>query len=721
MKKFDHVFAKSPDKKGNPGTTLIEHLEHVACVAETFAEYLGLDKNIARTGAILHDIGKASPVFQERLKPSYKKPLEGHDPYRHELGSLLFLHLVDETIRSEVIDMVVSHHKSMLNDTRRYGLLDLDFDREDGEAFQLHAKYWDDWHDDALGILEYFGWKVRPISLSEAEETFEEVIEYCDSKENGWSIWKGLLVGADHYASAMIYNTEKLIKKAFKVPDIRFYNRQHPLYPLSLVSTDHPQKHTLVTAPTGAGKTDFLIRRCKGRIFYTLPFQASINAMFERIENDLQKDNPDLDLRLLHSASRIIVKDDTEEKDLQNLIGASVKVLTPYQVASVVFASKGFETILADLQNCDIILDEIHTYSGVSKAIVLKIVEVLAHFGCRLHIGTATMPGKLYLAILKLLGKDNVFEFKLSDKALDEFDRHIIFKPTDFQSLEPVIQTAIKEKKKILMVCNRVVASQELFRQMGLEYPEVDKMLIHSRFKRGDRKRLETELKEHYNESVDACIVVATQVVEVSLDISFDLMITDAAPLDALIQRFGRINRKRTKETLESKLRKPIYVLPPPEDDKAAKPYDLEIIQRSYEQLPNGAVMHERDAQNKIDAVFTTFEHPNIEQNAKFKNAQFQIKELTHVSKSVLLESLGIDSVSCIVESDQENYKRSNRDNRIQYEIPMRYWSVANRELEQLEWGRHPFVIPDKAYSRTEGLIQEFIDPQYYDVTQKIL
>lgn len=717
MKKFNQILAKSADRKGNPGTTLIDHLEHVACVAEAFAEYLGLDKKTARMGAVLHDIGKASPVFQERLKPTYKKPLEGHDPYRHELGSLLFLHLVDEDIRPQVIEMVVSHHKSMLGDKRGYGILDLDENRDD--AFELHSKYWEAWHDDAIGILKYFGWNIRPISLEEAEETFEEIIEYCDRKENGWSIWKGLLVGADHYASAMVYNTEKLVKKAFRIPNISFYNRQHPLFPLSLVSVYVTQKHTLVTAPTGAGKTDFLIRRCKGRIFYTLPFQASINAMFERIETDLRKSNPNLDIRLLHAASRIVVKDDTEEKDLQNLVGASIKVLTPYQLASVVFASKGFETILADLQNCDIILDEIHTYSDVSKAIVLKIIEVLNHFGCRLHIGTATMPTKLYNAILEMLGQENVYEFKLPNEELDKFDRHVIHKPMDFVEIKSVIKTAIIENEKILIVCNRVVHSQELFQQLSQEFPDVDIMLIHSRFKRGDRKRLEIELKDFYNTSPKACIVVSTQVVEVSLDISFDVMITDAAPLDALIQRFGRINRKRTEKTIGRY--KPIYVLPPPEDEKAAIPYDLEIIKRSYEQLPNGEVFHEREAQEKIDKVFTNFKHPGIEQNAQFKNGQFQIKELTHVSKSVLLESLGIDSVSCITESDRDDYMTADRDHRIQYEIPMRYWSVASKELEQLEWGSHPFVIPDKAYSKAEGLLQDFLDPKYYDVKHNIL
>lgn len=715
-KKYNHILAKS---KRNGNVSLIEHLEHIACVAEAFAEYLGLDKRIARTGAILHDIGKASPVFQERLEPTYKKPLEGHDPYRHELASLLFLHLVNEDIRPQVIDMVVAHHKSILGDKRKYGILD--FDDECDNTFELHSKYWNEWHDDALGILEYFGWEVRPINIDEAAQTFQEVVDYCYAKEYGWSIWKGLLVGADHYGSAMIFRTEEQIKKAFKIPTIGFYNRQSELYPLSLVKADDMRKHTIVTAPTGAGKTDFLMRRCKGRIFYTLPFQASINAMYERIRADLKKDNLNLDIRLLHAASRIIVKDDTEEKDLQSLVGASIKVLTPYQLASIVFASKGFETILADLKNCDIILDEIHTYSKVSKAIVLKIIEVLSCFGCRLHIGTATMPSKLYDTVLNILGNKNVYEVKLSKEILDKFDRHTIHKPSDFKSLKPIILKAIVEKQKILIVCNRVVQSQSLFRALAddQDYNGIAKMLIHSRFKRGDRKKLETDLKEVFNENSDACIVVSTQVVEVSLDISFDLMITDAAPLDALIQRFGRINRKRSEETIGHY--KPIYILPPPDDEKSAKPYDLEIIKKSYEQLTDGGILHERDVQEKIDAVFTSMEDPTIEQNAKFKDGNFMLKELSHVSKSVLLQSLEIDSVACIVENDIEQYMQSGRDDRIQFEILMRYWSVANKNLEQLEWGSNPFIVPDKSYCNKEGLLQDFIDPKYYDVTRNFI
>lgn len=168
-----------------------------------------------------------------------------------------------------------------------------------------------------------------------------------------------------------------------------------------------------------AGKTDFLLRRCNGRVFYTLPFQASINAMYKRIKKELKEKNPNLDIRLLHAASTLIGKEDGDtDTSLQELIGAGVKVLTPYQMAGIIFGGKGFESIILDLKGCDVILDEVHTYSGVSQAIVIKIISLLKSIGCRIHIGTATMPSVLYKKIIEVLGKEQVYEVKLSDDEL---------------------------------------------------------------------------------------------------------------------------------------------------------------------------------------------------------------------------------------------------------------------------------------------------------------
>ena len=79
--------------------------------------------------------------------------------------------------------------------------------------------------------------------------------------------------------------------------------------------------------------------------------------------------------------------------------------------------------MIIDLKGCDVILDEIHTYTGVSQAIVIKLVEILKSINCKIHIGTATMPSILYNKILSLLG-DDVLEISLPKKELEKFNRH---------------------------------------------------------------------------------------------------------------------------------------------------------------------------------------------------------------------------------------------------------------------------------------------------------
>jgi CRISPR-associated endonuclease/helicase Cas3 len=454
-------------------------------------------------------------------------------------------------------------------------------------------------------------------------------------------------------------------------------------------------------------------------VFYTLPFQASINAMYNRIKNDLK--DTDADVRLLHASSSIKVeKGGFTEKILQRHIGASVKILTPHQMASLVFGTKGYEALIVDLKDCDVILDEIHTYSETTQAIVLKIVEILCSLNCRVHIGTATMPAILYNRLIEILGgKSNVYEVCLPDEVLDTFDRHIIHKETVFESLNPILEEAIKEHKKILIVSNQVQRAQSLFENLANAYPQVKMMLVHSRFKRGQRSQLEDDLRNIYNKSKEACIVVSTQVVEVSLDISFDLMITECAPIDALIQRFGRINRVRTKDTIGNY--KPIYVLAPPDDKNEAKPYEPELLNRTYDVLPNNGLMKETENQQKIDLVYPDASFVNIELLSVFKDGKWLIKELWHNPKSALLETLDIDSVACIEETEKEIYETSTYEEQSKMEIPVSYRSVAYRGLDKLQTGSKPYVIPSEAYDKVLGFLQSNAKPELYDVTKRFL
>ncbi len=713
MNNFDHILAKG-DLYGK--TPLTQHLTEVANLAGIVALNLGLDASIARRGAILHDIGKVSSLFQQTLSKNFHRP-PGF-VFRHEIASLFFISLLNEQEKHPVIDMIVAHHKSIYQDAGGKGILDML--ENDPDCLSRHLKDFEKWSKDALSILSLLGFETSPITVQQAEANFWEVVDYCESKKYGYSQWKGVLIAADHLASATEGYSDTLLNRLYIQPDLNYYHsRKSELYPLSLLPANDERSHTLVTAPTGAGKTDFLIRRCKGRVFYTLPFQASINAMYERIKDDLKETNADV--RLLHAASSIKLENGKiEEKILQRHIGASVKVLTPHQLASLAFATKGYEALIADVKGCDVILDEIHTYSETTQAIVLKIVEILCNIGCRVHIGTATMPTVLYNRLIDILGgKGNVFEISLPDDVLNTFDRHIIHKADSIESLKNVIDEAIEQKQKILLVCNQVKRSQKLYESLAENYPNVSKILVHSRFKRGKRSQLENDLRNIYNKSSEACLVVSTQVVEVSLDISFDLMITECAPIDALIQRFGRINRKRTMDTIGHY--KPIYVLDPPTEKADALPYGLDVLQRTYKALPNGELLKEKSSQNLIDQVYPSIEFVDIDFSSVFKDGKWRIKELWHNPKSALLETLDIDSVTCIEESDREFYETANYPEQAKLEIPVSYRSVAYNKLDKSTVGSHPFIIPSKAYDPELGFLIEFAKPEFYDVTQRFL
>jgi CRISPR-associated endonuclease/helicase Cas3 len=714
MDKQTILLAKSED---NGGLTLYEHTKYVLMAVEHLVDRLNgrveFDIDLARKGAILHDMGKAHTAFQKKLrdlKPAtlldtYKEA----KPHRHELSSLGFLPLFDKSEWDTLIDIVVAHHKSIEDDAKKRGILDLD--NREPDFINYHLLDWDVWHIHALKVLEEFGIKTKNIPLEQATNALKYAVDYCSEKDLGWSKWKGLMKGGDHFASAFNEETATMLEWIFEKPDLRDFHlpkwqTMKHLYPLSGISTDDGRKHTLVVAPTGSGKTDFLIRRCTGRVFYTLPFQASINAMYGR----LKKRIPTKDIRLQHSISRLIVSGNKQEVTLQTLVGASVKVLTPHQIAAIIFGTANYETIMLDLWGADIILDEIHTYADVSRSMVLEIVKTLLRLDCKIHIGTATMPSNLYTQLLDLLGgKECVYEVKLDDTVLDTFDRHVTHKePNTPERIQAILHHAVSNKERVLVIYNTIKDAQNAYKQCELDYPNIKKMLIHSRFRRKDRNRLEQGLEQDYNnrgnQEFSPCIVISTQVVEVSLDISFDRMITECAPLDALIQRFGRVNRVRSNETLGKY--KPVHILAPKEG--STLPYNRAIIDATFEQLQDGSVMKETEIQDKINAVYPQVDTRDIDPHLIYKNGQYTIKELKHHPKSILVDVLEIESATCILESDMETYVGGFRDTRIMLEIPIAWSSIKYKikEYQQLKTGSYPFVIPQSEVEHIKyGLI----------------
>lgn len=721
MIEMSNILAKSLVRGG---TDLLTHTQHVVTAIKVFVDQLDFDFDIdlAIKGAVLHDLGKAHPHFQKKIhKVKPKSLLEQREwdyIHRHEISSIAFLPAFPKENWNILIELVVAHHKSIENDKSCRGIIDLEEHNSEAKNWiNKHLYNWDEWSQIGLQILNEFGYYKKNISLREAEEAIEYTLEYCLNIEDGWSAYRGLLMSADHFASAYENESHKLFDSLFNKPDLSFYRkseRKSELYPLSMINIDKTTKHTLVVAPTGAGKTDFLLNNCSGRIFYTLPYQASINAMYSRIKNDIYNENKNDKylIRVLHSTSALQETNDKTAQSLQHFGGAGIKICTPHQLAAIVFGTIEYESLMLDLKGCDIIFDEIHTYTAEGRAMVLNIIKTLLRLDCKLHIGTATMPTLFYKRIRDILNADGkVSEIRLTNDQLNKFNRHIIHKLESDADLTDIISSAINSNEKLLIIHNTVARAQDQYNALIEKYPNMTNsiMLIHSRYRRKDRKRLEDQLTSEFegnknnDDGLRPCIVVATQVVEVSLDISFDRMITEVAPFDALIQRFGRVNRKRSDHTIEKY--KPIHVV---QLSGSTLPYDKKIVARSWDQLDNGKLLKETDIQSKIDKVYTDQSEKNIDIHFIYVDGKYKITKLNHKKSAVIIDALNINSATCILRCDREKYIEGKWADRIKLEIPINVRSMYKYKnmFEQLECGSNPFVIEqDESQHKLIGLI----------------
>lgn len=335
-------------------------------------------------------------------------------------------------------------------------------------------------------------------------------------------------------------------------------------------------------------------------IYVGLPTMATANAMYERMTNTYERfyvEGSRPSLILSHSARHLSEKFQesllaaqraeqnyaTEENisaqcnrwfadNRKKALLADVGIGTIDQALLGVMPARHQSLRLLGLLNKVLILDEVHAYDAYTNQLLKTLVEFHAAFGGSVILLSATLTqgqrealiaafyGKKYAAqpytnqtaypLLTHVAKSTpLLEHPLQTRESVRRAVQVQF-CHDEKAVLQTIQQAIVLGKSVCWIRNTVSDARDAWQQLAsCDWIEGDKLhLFHSRYVLYDRLVIEQQVLDYFGkqstpEQRQGRVLVATQVVEQSLDLDFDVMISDLAPVDLLIQRAGRLQR----------------------------------------------------------------------------------------------------------------------------------------------------------------------------------
>ncbi len=672
---IDNLWAKSADKgEGVDPETLARH---TWLVLSRLADFIKLRTALPEQlnqprlwhclywGAFLHDFGKAMPGFQGVLRKD-KILKERWSRHRHEVFSLAFLDWITEGLNEQerlwAMTAIITHHKDA-----DYLLYEGYPTPEPDDDDPLVNQFDDLTPVHIQGLYQWLvecGWAwaqslglaslgVAPVQFVSAPEVgfvpdavkrirkwlaaFAKFVRQLNRETKAQVLvpllaLRGTLINADHSASAHLPPLPKVAFRAEDVVEKRGISRGQ-LFKHQTEAETTPGS-TLLIAPTGSGKTEAALLWAAGqtqdgqpapRLFYTLPYQASMNAMQLRLEKIFDKPNKGDDelslVGLQHGRSllalyrQLMDREDAPKdaaklarqmRDLNKLNYPPVRVFSPYQMLKGMYRLKGYEAQLTDYHNGLFIFDEIHAYETKRLALILKTIEYLRkHYHARFFIMSATFPTLIKEWLRETLGE--TAEINAAPGLFQEFQRHQLaviegemFEPENFARIE----TDARMGKSVLVVCNLVDRAQQAYNALKhLKDAEIAVELLHGRFNLRDRLTKEGIVRDatgSTSKNRRPIVLVATQVVEVSLDIDLNTIYTEPAPLEALVQRFGRINRRGKMDGLA-----PVHVFTSPDDGQ--KIYNEKLIAGTLRVLhrENGRPVDESQGGAWLDEIYT--------------------------------------------------------------------------------------------------------------------
>lgn len=340
-------------------------------------------------------------------------------------------------------------------------------------------------------------------------------------------------------------------------------------------------------------------------IFMALPTMATSNAMYDRVAKVYRKffsDDSSPSLVLAHGARHL---SDTFMRSIADSSHAQKQYGTDEDTASAQCASwladKRKKALLADagvgtldqallailpsrfqslrlfgLAGHILIVDEVHAYDPYMNKLLQTLLSFHAALGGSAILLSATLPNHVrqefissfnggmdkfetphvvsvaYPLATHLMRNDKMLEVPVeaTPQRITSVDVKIV---TDSEDVERMVISAARQGKCVCWIRNTVHDAIAGFESLREKAASDNLMIFHARFAMGDRLDIETMVTDCFGRKSkekdrSGKILIATQVVEQSLDLDFDLLISDLAPMDLLIQRAGRLHRHTRDE-----------------------------------------------------------------------------------------------------------------------------------------------------------------------------
>lgn len=428
---------------------------------------------------------------------------------------------------------------------------------------------------------------------------------------------------------SVLNEPERYVKDIPSITKRNILNHNLPYTFQDIIShSKHP--YSFLFAPCGRGKTEAALlwahsickKMNKNKILFAMPTQTTSNAMMDTFITLL--DNAKFPgkefIGLYHGKAFIKLKEDEikerkgreesdeldetdieeikEEKFKGNIYYKPITVTTiDHLILSFVHGFSQADFACGNLQNAVIIFDEIHYYERQTLTHLIDLFTVLRKMRIPHLLMSGTLPDFIMDTINNTLMENISYSLYIDKEGIhytpfkiELFDFPLIEKNN---VAENIIEELIENFQKGInqfIILNTVRRAQKFYAQLIENIDSESIFLLHSQFTYSDRNLKETEVINLIKkEKKKPIIVISTQVIEISLDITCDIMYSELAPIDALGQRAGRLHRGEKfyrEDEYEYKLK--IFL---PENHL---PYDPEILEKTRENLTNGIYSYQK-------------------------------------------------------------------------------------------------------------------------------